>query len=121
MQLPNYVTMSFLKVSLRAAFFVAGVCSAPVTVLQQGIGGSLLYTLINSTSPFYVPSPIKSAPVGTYQVPHIGADTHVPFTVLVTNASIITSDVLAKTLASYADDEVYSTGFVDGQSTEFTP
>jgi hypothetical protein len=104
-----------LKASVLAALLVARALSAPVKVISTGIDGSLLYTVGNLTSPFYVPSTVKSAPVGTYSVAHTENELVIPFTVLVTNVSVITSDVLLKTLALYKEDDVYVEGFYDGE------
>lgn len=87
--------------------------SSPVTIIQQGFGDSLLYSLENTTSPFYVASVADSAPVAIHQVTY-SDDCLVPFTVLVTNESVITADVLKKTIALYTEDYVYTDGFLDG-------
>ncbi|RDW58489.1 hypothetical protein BP5796_12419 [Coleophoma crateriformis] len=106
--------MQPFKAVILAALYVGKVWSAPIAITLQGSDGSILYTLENSTSPFYVPSSVKSGPVGIYQVSYTGPEVFVPFTVLVTNETVITSDILVKTLELYMEDDVYSVGFYDG-------
>lgn len=113
---------SFIKMRFAAKIGVLGVLNAALAVVgavaavSQSYDGSLSYMLDKLPTPFYVPPLSKSGPVGIYEIQSSAAESLVPFTILVTNASSITSNTLEAALTSYLKDDVYSKSFLDGIS-----
>jgi hypothetical protein len=92
--------------------------SASVAIQFSNYDGSFTYLAGNNDQPYYSPSPEQSTAVGSYVVAGNGdsAELLVPFTVLVTNESEITQQILKDTISSYLEDDVFNEGFLDGLS-----
>ncbi|KAE9367964.1 hypothetical protein N431DRAFT_471346 [Stipitochalara longipes BDJ] len=69
---------------------------------------------------FYVPSSSTVAPVAKYNCKPpinescVNGDTLIPFTVFVSNETVVTGEVLEDLVANYLEDDVYIDGFLNG-------
>ncbi|OAA68564.1 Amidase signature domain protein [Niveomyces insectorum RCEF 264] len=126
--------LGLVKVALFAAVCTRAqppASSAPsLTILNKVDDGAFTFTLTTSnfsvntddfwTGTYYVPPERDLAPVAVYetQTPpllgHLGSETAFPFTVLVTDASVVTGDVLRQLVATYSEDDVFNAGFLKG-------
>lgn len=102
----------------------------PLKVLSFSDDGSFTFSLtgpanysVNTesfwTGIYYVPPLNKSAPVAKYDTASlsglVATDSHVPFTVFVTDAEVVTDDVLHELVAEYSKDDVFTTDFLKGK------
>ena len=122
---------SYLGLAVAAILYgcTAGHAS-PLTVLNTVGDGAFTFTLTTAnlsvntgdfwTDTYYVPPAAKSKPVAVYSTPSLGSvletDAFVPFTVLVTNATAVTGDLLRQLVATYLEDDVFTTEFLKGAS-----
>lgn len=98
---------------------------ASTVVEQYGGDGSFTFSLASSTNAsnqdihYYIPSSKKATPVVfKASVSNAGRCTDdvslVPFTVFVTDCTVVTESVLKGLLTTYLDDDIYTEEFFDG-------
>lgn len=120
---------SFLRLATAACLVVCASTSTPLNVLTAAGDGAFTFSLtgpanllINSddfwTNTYYVPAADKAKPVAEYPASALPGlveeDVFVPFSVFATNVSIVTGDVLRELVASYVEDDVFTTDFIRG-------
>lgn len=120
------------KLLISVLGFVASYVAAASLDLE-GVGGDGAFTFTfdvaeNSTvssTKYYVPSIDKSSPVVVHETvtwtrgspPE--QDTPIAFTVLFSNDTTITGDLLSNLLSEYLDDDIYTGDFLEGMSFHF--
>ncbi|KAH0827196.1 hypothetical protein AYO21_07672 [Fonsecaea monophora] len=117
----------FSYLSLVAASLLTS-RAASLDVLSSAADGSLTFTITGanysvqdedfSTGIYYVPPLSQSAPVTTFESSGLSGivetNTYMPFTVIVTNATTLTGDVLEEIVTTYSEDDVFTPGFLQG-------
>ncbi|EXJ54401.1 hypothetical protein A1O7_09740 [Cladophialophora yegresii CBS 114405] len=114
---------------LIATLLVASHAAAALDILSSGAEGSFTFSLTGpanysvqtedfSTGIYYVPPINQSRPVAEYApsaLSHlVEAEAYIPFTVFVTNASVVTGGVLRELVAGYSEDDVFTSDFLEG-------
>jgi hypothetical protein len=69
-----------------------------------------------STDLYYVPSSDGAGPVAKYQLSTSldRGEAFIPCAVFITNASVLTGNILDKLVTTYMEDDVFTTGFLKG-------